>query len=364
MSAPAGEPRVDAWPGAEEVLFVSGYEEVRAALGESRLIIHKPLTGDTAAIPHASQRSRRIAPLSAVLSEHLAAREVESLAADVRAMTDEFAKTLMREGQCEAIEGLASPLPLTIMARLLGLRNAPARMLRPLFDSITGGHDIGATLVKQQQGRMALQMLVGWLDDALKVSGEPSTLMESIRATAETKQLDRATVLYWCAMLLYAGSTTTRDFIGNMLAALVARQDLLQTLLREPGSLDLAIEECLRLEGPVRGLMRAATEDAPLGSQTARQGQLVCLLLIEANRDPARFVAPQQWELHRSPNPHLALGANITYCLGSHLARMEARSVLAGLLPVLPHLRSDEDAVWSTSRLLRGHTRLRLSWQG
>lgn len=356
--------RVNEWPGSEAVLFVTGYDEVRAALGESRLIIHKPLTGNTEETKGITQGSRRIAPLSSVLSEHLAAREVASLATEVQTLTDEFARNLQREGQGDAIEGLASPLPLNIMARLLGLSKAPAGMLRPLFDRITAGHDFGATTVEQQQGRMALQMLVRWLNHALKTSVEPSPLMTAIRATAEEKGMEPAIVHYWCAMLLYAGSTTTRDFIGNILAALLARQDLVHVLLREPDALDSAIEELLRVEGPVRGLMRQATEDLPLGGQTASRGQLVCLMLIDANRDPARFAEPERWDLRRSPNPHLALGANLTYCLGSHLARMEAKNVLANLLPLLPYIRSNDTAAWSTSRLLRGRTQLRLSWRG
>jgi cytochrome P450 len=364
MTAVPSVEHIAGWPGAHSVLFVSGYDEVRAALGESRLIIHKPLTGDTEVIKDATQSSRRIAPLSSVLSEHLAAREVASLAANVRALTDDFARNLQREGQCEAIDGLASPLPLNIMAHLLGLSKAPAGTLRPLFDRITAGHDFGATPVEQLQGRMALQMLIRWIDHALKSAGEPSPLMAAILSNAEEKGLSQAIVQYWCAMLLYAGSTTTRDFIGNILAALVVRQDLVHALLREPDALDTAIEELLRVEGPVRGLMREATEDITLGSLTAHKGQLVCLMLVHANRDPARFAEPERWDLRRNPNPHLALGANLTYCLGSHLARMEAKNVLSNLLPLLPYISSNDTAAWSTSRLLRGRTQLRLSWHG
>lgn len=364
MTVAPREQHVDAWPGGGSVLFVSGYEEVRAALGDSRLIIHKPLTGDTADMKDATQSYRRIAPLSSLLSEHLAAREVMSLASDVRTMTDKFARNLQREGQCEAIDGLASPLPLNIMARLLGLSKAPAGMLRPLFDRITAGHDFGATPVEQQQGRMALQMLIRWLGHTLKTSAEPSPLMSAIISTASEKDLNKDTVHYWFAMLLYAGSTTTRDFIGNMIAAMLSRQDLVHALHCDPDALDSAIEELLRVEGPVRGLMRIATEDVKLGGQTASRGQLVCLMLKDANRDPSRFTEPDHWDLRRSPNPHLALGANITYCLGSHLARMEAKNVLSNLLPLLPYIRCNDSAAWSKSRLLRGHTHLRLTWHG
>lgn len=365
MTTKSYENIIDEWPGAKSALFVSSYAEVRKALGDSRLIIHKPLIGDAPQSNDVSLKSRRIAQLSLVLSEQLAASEVISLASDVQVMTEDFVQALMRKGKADAIQSLASPLPLTIMARLLGLTDAPpAATLRPIFDRITSGLDFGATTEELLQGRMALQMLIRWVDFAFRDLAKPSPLMTAVLASAEEKSLEQATVMYWCAMLLYAGSTTTRDFIGNIIAALLARQDLVCALINEPDMLDSAIEELLRVEGPVRGLVRKATEDVKLGSQTVRRGQLVCLLLFNANRDPDRFVDPEQWDLRRRPNPHLALGANLTYCLGSHLARMEAKNVLKKLLPFLPYIKTCNNVDWSSSRLLRGRHTLKLHWHG
>lgn len=366
MSTVNAELLAETWPGAGSVLFITRYDMVRAALGEPLLTIHKPLVGnnDRSVSSAAGQRSRRIAPLSAVLSEHLAARQIETLATEVEKLTAAFVEELQRKGRLEAIDALASPLPLAIMARLLGLPDAPAGMLRPLFDRITGGHDFGATDTERQQGRMALQMLIGWLDRAIDHARVTSPLMAAIQSTAMAHKLERTAVLYWCAMLLYAGSTTTRDFIGNALVALLEQPEFTAHLQREPAWIDIAIEEMLRMEGPVRGLMREAAADLVIGDASVQKGQLVCLMLSQANRDPSRFHEPDCWNLQRSPNPHLALGANLTYCLGSHLARMEMRGVITGLLPVLSHLRLEGDAPWSTSRLLRGRTRVDITWRG
>jgi len=341
---------------------IERYADVRAALLDARLVIHKPLdnpdgedTRDPMSEPPVHSRSRRLAPLSRIMSDQLSRSAVARIAARAAALAAGFLEQGSRRGEMDLVADLAFPLPFTVMLDLLGLPHVEASEFRPLFAAISAGQDVVSTESQRTTARFAERAIMRWV--ARHLDASPSPLVAAIRSTTAPSGRERA-LQYWCAMLLHAGSTTTRGFIANCLARLVENPDEAETLRNNPGHLDSAIEELLRVEGPVRLLGRVAREDLIVGDRHVPRSALVHLHLHKANRDPAWFAEPDRVDFLRNPNPHLAFGLGATYCLGSHLARLEARTVLQVLLPQIARMQLAARPQWSSSHVLRECSRL------
>jgi pimeloyl-[acyl-carrier protein] synthase len=155
------------------------------------------------------------------------------------------------------------------------------------------------------------------------------------------------------AQLLQAGTTTTEVLLTQGLRALVRHPEQVARLRAEPALLNWAVEECLRYITPIRTMAnRVATANLPLVDGVIPVGEELTVWIGTANRDPAVFADPDTLEITRSPNPHLAFSTGSHFCLGAHLARLEARVALGELIFSLPDLDIDEQRiVWGTSPL-------------
>ena len=338
-------------------LVLDGHAQVRAVLMDSRFAIHKPLTGtdSQAAMPTGqAERSRRIAPLSRVLATHLSASHVHQLSGLVTGLVGQRLADGLERGGMELVADLAGPVPVLVMMALLGLPTADIAPLAPLFDAITAGHDVGNTERDRMKAYFALDAIGTWVE-ARRAEGPPSALQEAIAACARAERIPAPMVTYWLCMLLYAGSTTTRDFLVNLLVGLLEHPDAASGLGgASPPTLKIALEELLRLEGPVRMVGRVLREPMVLDGQALPAGAQVYLNLEQANRDATQFANPLTLDLARSPNPHLAFGTGVTFCLGAKLARLEAMAVLQAFLPHLSRMELQATPVWGNSRVLRG----------
>lgn len=340
----------------EAPLTLVRYQDVREALHDPRLVIHKPLAvGQTAnhLVDDApGRRSHRVRPLRRSLAQHLAPRRVEQLADFIESTVDRVVTEAESVGSMEIVRDLAFPLPVAVMGELLGLPRKDHAQLRPLFEAITRGHDMGATEQARQHARFAQTAAMRWIGPELR-RGPPSPMLKSIWNVADAEGIDPQMIDYWCLMLLYAGSATTRDLIANAVGLLLERPADAQRLADDEALILPAIEEVLRFDGPVRGVGRVATEDLTIGESTIARGDLIYLMLADANRDPEHFTDPDRFDLTRSSNPHLAFGMGVTHCLGAQLARLEARIVLARLRKSLPLATTPDADDWSPVRLLR-----------
>jgi cytochrome P450 len=168
-------------------------------------------------------------------------------------------------------------------------------------------------------------------------------------------------VLANLVLLFIAGHETTTNLIGNGLLALLRQPDQLERLRADPALMDGAIDELLRYDGPVTLLPRVVAQPIEVAGQTLRPGDLMHLVMGAAHRDPEVFADPGRLDITRSPNPHLAFGAGLHYCLGAPLARIEAAVALRALLQAFPVLRVAEGGVrWRSLTALRGLDKLEL----
>jgi len=179
-----------------------------------------------------------------------------------------------------------------------------------------------------------------------------------VQAEEAGDKLDQQELISMVFLLLLAGHETTINLLGNGMLALLGHPDQLQKLKDHPELVESAVEEMLRYDGPVSTTsMRWALEDLVIRGQPIQAGELVLPSLLAANRDLEAFENPDEFDITREPNRHIAFGNGIHYCVGAPLARLEANIAFPTLLARLPNITLDTDPTtieWNPSLLLHG----------
>ena len=188
-----------------------------------------------------------------------------------------------------------------------------------------------------------------------------STVVHATLADVDPPQLSDIELWSFFVLLFSAGANTTRDAIAGGLLALVEHPDQLTDLRADLGLLPGAIEEILRWTTPSPAKRRTATVTTDLGGHTIRPGEKVLFWEGSANRDEQVFADPTRFDLRRSPNPHLALGHGIHYCLGANLARLEMRVMYEELLPRFSTYEVTQPVEWTRSNRHTGIRHLHLA---
>jgi pimeloyl-[acyl-carrier protein] synthase len=273
--------------------------------------------------------------LRALVQQAFTPRAIDALGPRIRQIAEHLLDEIADPAAFEAMEALARPLPMLVMAELLGVPTEDrarfqmwsrqrARVLEP---TITPREQREAA-----QAAEALDDLFLGLIERRQV--EPRDDLLSALAVAETAgdQLTRDELVVMLRLLLVAGNETTTNLIGNGLLALLRHPDQLQLVRCDPGLMVGAVEEMLRYDAPAQVDGRTALADTEIGHRPIRKGQGVVLLIGSANRDPEVFSHPDRLDISRRETGHIAFGRGIHHCLGAPLARLEARIVFEVLL--------------------------------
>jgi cytochrome P450 len=263
-------------------------------------------------------------------------------------------------GRAELRRALAGPLAVAVVAEVLGLGDTDPVLILSWYDAIVGAvsdlagqqgsagppggtaRDAGAGAAQDvaagaARGAAAFGMLRASLEAAM--AGGDS---RSVLAAAAAGGLSTSEVVSNAAVLMFGGIETTEGMICNAMLHLLSHPDQARQLMAEPGLVDNAIEESLRLEPAAAVLDRYATADVTLGAAPIRRGDLVTVSLAGANRDPAFFEDPDTFDVRRAKARHnLAFARGPHFCIGAHLARLETRTAIVELLDRLPALRLD-----------------------
>ncbi|WP_027481952.1 cytochrome P450 [Deinococcus pimensis] len=272
-------------------------------------------------------------------------RVVERLEVHVRDITRALVDRMKaRGGEVDLMEGLALPLPVVVIAELLGVPHEDRELFRGWSTEFIDGSDF-ATSTPESRARSdaAVNELTEYLARLVeRRRAEPADDLISHLLAAEDEggRLRPGEVLSNSVLLLIAGHETTVNLIGNGALALTQHPGELARLRADPALLPTAVEEMLRFDPPVqRALFRAALEDVTVGGQAVRRGEQVSAVMGGANRDPAVFTEPDRFDVGRTPNRHLSFGRGIHFCLGAPLAKLEARVAFETLLAAAPDLR-------------------------
>ena len=288
---------------------------------------------------HASRRE--------LLARAFTPRMLQRQASRMRDLMDDAIDAIADRRECNLVESLSTPLPMRMIAGMVGFQDADSQEFARLSDAMFAFTSAARGDPAAKRGVEAFMTLADHIrravaDRRLKPRADLlSALVEGVdagvpRAPGESTQGD---VLEFAVLLVTAGNETTRHTISWGMHALLENPEQLSLLRAEPERIPAAVEEWLRWASVVRGLRRTALIDTSVAHQRIRCGEQVILLFPSANRDAEVFDQPFEFRMGRHPNRHLAFGEGVHFCLGANLARLEMRIALEQLLERLPGLR-------------------------
>lgn len=295
-----------------------------------------------------------------MLLPYFAPKRIEALRADVEALCDELIDAFADGDGCDAAEQYAQHIPVTIIARMLGVPAEQGDKFREWVHVLleVGPNDLDGGFFG------LMEFLTYFRERMLERRAAPQDDIVSYLtgATIDGRPMEDQEILGVCLLLLLAGIDTTWSSIGSSLLHLATHPDDARRLRQEPELWPLALEELLRAYAPVT-MAREVAVDTELAGCPVRAGDPVLLPFPSANRDPEVFERPDEVILDRERNRHVAFGVGIHRCLGSNLARLELQVALERFLARIPEFRlADAGAVtWSVGQV-RGPRRLPLAF--
>ena len=188
-------------------------------------------------------------------------------------------------------------------------------------------------------------------------------MLSGLLSSSEDGALAEEELFWFALLLLVAGNETTTSLLGTMLLSLARHPEQYRRLRESPSLIPSAVEEALRHTSPIQGLYRTAIAPYRVGDATVPAGGRVLLLYGAANRDPRQYPEPGRFLVERNPTDHVAFGSGIHFCLGAHLARIEAGVVLRELVERVSAIEPAGEPVWMQNPSLRGLRRLPLRLQ-
>lgn len=301
--------------------------------------------------------------LRRVLGKAFSPVNLEAMRPRIQKIADRLLDAVQERGTMEVVADLAFPLPVAVLADLIGvperdfpLLSAWVRSLGESMDPSESANDHGAGV--RDTIASAKRYFAELANERRKNLGED--LLSLLVAGEERGEILSEDELVSNAIFtLVAGHETTMNMIANGTLALLCNPDGADRLRRDPSLIDSAVDEILRYESPSQVTVRTATEPIEVGGRTVPRGEHIVVIMGAANRDPARFPDPDRFDIARPDNNHLAFAGGIHRCIGEPLAKLEGRITFETLLRRMPNLRlAGQDYRWRRTMVMRGLERL------
>ncbi len=304
--------------------------------------------------------------LRGLISKAFNRNRIESLRPKIREIVDELLTELNTLGPTfDLISNYAEPLPVRIIAELLGFPRSEEHLLRPWSQAIVKMYEVSPSKVEQQEARKAAADFSQYVYDLMiaRKSNPGSDLISELAQVEEAgERLSTNELIATCVLLLNAGHEASVNGFGNGMAALLNNQDQRDLLFKSPDKhSDTAVEEFLRFDSPLQLFERTAKEDVEISGVKIHEGEKIASLLGAANRDGRVFDNPDLMDITRSPNPHISFGGGIHFCIGAPLARLEMSIALPALIKRFPNLKLSSEPKRRDSFTLRGYERVEVS---
>ncbi|SRR6266568_1417529 len=287
---------------------------------------------------------------------------LEKVEPRVQEVTNGLLDRALEAGHIDLVADFGAKLPSTILLELLGIAPDEWSMLMQWADTLTQTFS-DPTGKKALESTATLEQGFVWARRVLEERrSNPSDDILSIIATVgDFETVDERDILSTAVFLLTAGQNTLASLIPVMVYLLLKYPQQLKTLTEQPDTLAGAVEEALRIESPIQQLGRVVVQDVELGGQQLKAGDMVFSILGAANRDPAVFENPDQFDIRRvNLSRHIAFGHGVHLCVGASLARLEARLAVPSILQRLPGLELDGEIAWQPNTAFRVPTTLPL----
>ncbi|MFD5746152.1 cytochrome P450 [Streptomyces sp. NPDC127033] len=284
-------------------------------------------------------------------------RTVERLAPYVRQLARTLVARLVERGGGDLLTAVAEPLPVAVIAEMLGVPEADRPLLRPWSAAICGMYELNPPEETARRAVTASVEFSAYLRELIAARREkPGDDLVSglIAAHDDGEKLTEAEMVATCALLLNAGHEATVNATVNGWHALFRNPGRLAELRADRALLPTAVEELMRYDTPLQLFERWVLDEIEIGGTRVPRGAEVALLFGSANHDPAVFAAPETLDLSRRENPHISFSAGIHYCIGAPLARIELAASLSALLDLAPGLRPAGEPVRKPNFVIRG----------
>ncbi|MDQ2805522.1 MAG: cytochrome P450 [Chloroflexota bacterium] len=295
--------------------------------------------------------------LRALVHKAFTPRLIEQLRDQIQALTDELLAAVAPQGGMDLIADFALPLPLTMIGRILGVPVADnAKFHRWAKIVVSAGTNRNLVVLVP-----TIMRFMGYMRGIIKARQsrpQDDLITALVQAKEGSDQLSDDEILAMIVLLLIAGHETTVNLIGSGTLALLQHPDQWAKLRQEPALIKPALEELVRFVCPVETASERYTRaDITIAGTTIPRGELVLAVIGSANRDAAYFDQPDNLDITRTNNKHLAFGQGAHYCLGAALSRLEGQIALSTLVQRLPNLRlsvAPDQLRWRSAFLLRG----------
>ncbi|MFZ4813834.1 MAG: cytochrome P450 family protein [Phototrophicaceae bacterium] len=295
---------------------------------------------------------------------------IAEMAADIERLANEYLDQAAKQPVVDLMDAFAIPLPLTVIGNMMGISAQDRHKFRRwMGNNITDASpDEPLKAIYKLVNTMGLGGFLERLIDDRRRHPKPDLTTALVQAEDDGDQLSENELIGMLFLLLFAGHETTVNLIGSGTLALLQHPDQLEKLKADPTLLDSTIEELLRYTNPVQHVApRYALEDVEIGGVKIAQGSTVMLGIAAANYDPDMFPNPDQLDITRNPNRHVALGFGVHYCVGAPLARLEGKIAFEVLLRRYPHMQlaaAPETLKWHGVPALRGLDKLPIQLNG
>lgn len=272
--------------------------------------------------------------LRSLVSQAFTPRMVEQLEPRIREITRELLEPALEAGACDLVAALAYPLPVIVIAEILGIPPEDRAQFKEWSDEVVASLGTGLGGGRQVRAEVFEEMREYFtrMTEERRRHPRNDLITGLVEAEQDGERLTFPDLLQMLILLLVAGNETTTNLISNAMLSFMEHRDELAKVEANPALIPSALEEVLRFNSPVQATARRPTRDVELRGRTIPAGMVTLVWLAAANRDPAQFPEPLRFDVTRSPNRHLAFGMGIHFCLGAPLARLEARVAYEELL--------------------------------
>ena len=293
-------------------------------------------------------------------------KRIEELRPNIERITNQLLHRIegkvQSSGTFDLIADYAEPLPVMVIAELLGFPEADEHLLRPWSQAIVKMYEPSPTEEQKADARKASNEFAAYVH-SLMVERQKNPGVDLISELAiveeQGEKLSAHELIATCVLLLNAGHEASVNGFGNGLVAALGNEEQWSKLTSNiDGMTETAVDEFLRFDAPLHLFERTATQEVEIGGVAIKPGQKIAALLGSANRDEEIFERADELDLSRSPNPHIGFGAGIHFCIGAPLARQEMQISLPALLHRFPRLELADKPIRRPTFVLRGYEKV------